>query len=556
MSLLLLLSAPSDRLWVPTDLGTKLKLWLKGDQLSGATGAAAGWTDQSGNSVTITASASSPTQVNAALNSMNTVAFAGASFQSYNLPTGHLTGRTASASFVLFKLNNDPPTGDNGGPLLGNWGSDALRNHDPFTDGTIYDDYCSTTRHTVGNPTPSMASWRLIGFRSAASDWRCDLDAVSLFSTTTNTVGVGSEPLIGSNGTERFDGQMAEIVDANDFLTTAEKEQVEGYLLWKWGLQAQLPAGHTYVSAAPRIGTAAPSVAVDSATHAHTASSPSLAAKSAVVVNAATHAQTASSPSLAAKSVVTVQTATHAHTASSPSLAAKSVVVVQNATHAQAATSPSVAANSVVAVDATTHAQTASSPSLAAKSAVSVNNAVHAPTSTSPTVAAKSVVAVEVATHAHSATSPSLAAKSIVAANDASHSHTASQPSLNTGGGLAVDSATHSHGSTSPTLAAKSTSVVDNAVHAHSSTSPTVVTSGSQPAVAVNDNTHASSSTSPILLFNVSNWQAQTPASSEWTTTTPSGTWTPLDSQSSEWTPQTPSAGDWSDVEPLTGTWS
>ena len=31
------------------------------------------------------------------------------------------------------------------------------------------------------------------------------------------------------------------------------EEAIEGYLAWKWGLQASLPGGHTYANAAPVI---------------------------------------------------------------------------------------------------------------------------------------------------------------------------------------------------------------------------------------------------------------------------------------------------------------
>jgi hypothetical protein len=36
--------------------------------------------------------------------------------------------------------------------------------------------------------------------------------------------------------------------------TTADRELLEGYLAWKWGLEGNLPAGHPYKSAAPTVG--------------------------------------------------------------------------------------------------------------------------------------------------------------------------------------------------------------------------------------------------------------------------------------------------------------
>lgn len=50
-----------------------------------------------------------------------------------------------------------------------------------------------------------------------------------------------------------FDGIIAEIVilQADD---TATRQKLEGYLAWKWGLEANLPTGHPYKKAAPTIG--------------------------------------------------------------------------------------------------------------------------------------------------------------------------------------------------------------------------------------------------------------------------------------------------------------
>ena len=53
---------------------------------------------------------------------------------------------------------------------------------------------------------------------------------------------------------QEFDGYHAEYIaltGAN--ITTANRQLCEGYLAWKWGLEANLPIGHPYKSAAPTI---------------------------------------------------------------------------------------------------------------------------------------------------------------------------------------------------------------------------------------------------------------------------------------------------------------
>jgi hypothetical protein len=47
-----------------------------------------------------------------------------------------------------------------------------------------------------------------------------------------------------------YNGYMAEILVFSKALTVADRQRIEGYLAWKWGLQSQLPALHPYSNAA------------------------------------------------------------------------------------------------------------------------------------------------------------------------------------------------------------------------------------------------------------------------------------------------------------------
>jgi hypothetical protein len=85
----------------------------------------------------------------------------------------------------------------------------------------------------------------------------------------------GSRILIGNAGTqgstgitigsrftqnqETFQGHICEVIYYNSALSNADRERVEGYLAWKWGLQEILPLGHPYeflplISTAPANG--------------------------------------------------------------------------------------------------------------------------------------------------------------------------------------------------------------------------------------------------------------------------------------------------------------
>ena len=58
----------------------------------------------------------------------------------------------------------------------------------------------------------------------------------------------------GANGAysgQPWNGDIGEILVYNSYLSDSNRQLVEGYLAWKWGLQSQLPADHPYKNAAP-----------------------------------------------------------------------------------------------------------------------------------------------------------------------------------------------------------------------------------------------------------------------------------------------------------------
>lgn len=85
------------------------------------------------------------------------------------------------------------------------------------------------------SPTGSQVSWNVQLGSGSASDFG----------------GIGFCPACSGPDTSPVPVNVAEVIVYNRALTDADRQKAEGYLAWKWGLQASLPAGHPYASAAP-----------------------------------------------------------------------------------------------------------------------------------------------------------------------------------------------------------------------------------------------------------------------------------------------------------------
>jgi hypothetical protein len=71
--------------------------------------------------------------------------------------------------------------------------------------------------------------------------------------TNSSTITTGLQTIrIGrSDVGENCNSFIGEIVYYNRVLTTLERQELEGYLAWKWGLQASLPSTHPFAKVRP-----------------------------------------------------------------------------------------------------------------------------------------------------------------------------------------------------------------------------------------------------------------------------------------------------------------
>jgi hypothetical protein len=231
----------------PTDIAN-CELWLKADGIGGLSdGDPVGtWADSSGNGRDATqgTAGAKPTYKTGIQNGLPIVRFDGGDFLS--LPD-FLTGYSAGECFGVLKLVNDPPTptDSSAGAPFGNFGSDSLANHYPYTDGTVYEDFGSTARKTTGNPTPSLASFHKLNMISASGEWTINLNGTQHYTTASNTVGWSTAPLIGRSTSGAFTyglvGDIAELVLFSRKVTSGERSDMIAYLDAKWFAAAGQP---------------------------------------------------------------------------------------------------------------------------------------------------------------------------------------------------------------------------------------------------------------------------------------------------------------------------
>jgi hypothetical protein len=209
------------------------------------------WRDKSGSGFTATA-ANSPTYGTTVVNGNNTVSLNGTN-QSFStsftinsalhsfvvvhkpntLASSTSLLRFQSASYVVFPYYfNAAPHGYitiYDGPLIGEAGTTLLDNS-------------STTNFNIVVVT--IQSGSQVIFRDGTQQ---SATSEALSSTTTPSLRIGSL----SGTSEFYGGSIGEIMVFNSFLTTTQRQQLEGYLAWKWGRVSALPANHPFKTVRP-----------------------------------------------------------------------------------------------------------------------------------------------------------------------------------------------------------------------------------------------------------------------------------------------------------------
>lgn len=233
------------KLWRPDELGSSLALWLDAEDtasitLNGST--VSQWADKSGNgrNATQATAANQPTYTaaDAVLNGKPSVG------STTNLGlVGMLTPSLTAREFLFVTAY------DNGTTALFPAGTTAYPTllSGP---GAFGAERAGMGLVATANWFQSTSIWADVPYRNGAataSTTALPMPASILRfsgpSTVTQSWGIGFNQ---TTADRSWDGPIGEVIAVGATLSTTDRQKLEGYLAWKWGLAANLPADHPY----------------------------------------------------------------------------------------------------------------------------------------------------------------------------------------------------------------------------------------------------------------------------------------------------------------------
>lgn len=237
---------------------TGLSTWYDASILSGSNGSAVtAWADRSsiGNNLS---GGTSPTLVTSGLNGLNVVRFASASSQYLVMsnPNSLPLGTSSASYFAITRTSNSIATqqvfmyGSTPNTASQNVDFGFFSNNattDIYTAGAIFDGTANNNTFAlisnVMTGTSTNAGWVNGTSFSTTNNTSLSTKNIGATGTVAGFVGAGR---LSSNIQYFLSGDIAEILIFSGALATTQRQQVEGYLAWKWGLQTLLPTTHPY----------------------------------------------------------------------------------------------------------------------------------------------------------------------------------------------------------------------------------------------------------------------------------------------------------------------
>ena len=227
-------------------------LWLDGADSNATANITTGvWYDKSGLSSTATSNAGGGAFSMGTINTVPAVAFPAAS-------VARLTASTAistATGFSVFMVASMSALASSRTYLLSESNSAyrvyASTTAFPAQVGT----YVGAFFSSLTSPSLAVSTPFVYSATVGATQFNQWINGVVNTVTGTVTTFTGTTMNIGNYGAASsvyaFTGQMGEVIIYSGVVTTAQRQAVEGYLAWKWGLQTNLPTTHPFYKFAP-----------------------------------------------------------------------------------------------------------------------------------------------------------------------------------------------------------------------------------------------------------------------------------------------------------------
>lgn len=208
--------------------------WYTPETLGAGASAVAQWDDvgpAASRHATQATSANQPIVVASAINGLKAIRIVDAT-DGLALPS--MAALTRGATFLV--LNGDFDGGAvQGFPVQPIAAGEA---HYPYADNHVYCGWMKNDRPDAGDPSQALNAWHILSIHSAPSDYRIYINNVLLYSSSSSTPTFSSAPFIGKApaGSSGWLGQIAEVVQFSDELTTTDRTTEYNRLKAKFGL--------------------------------------------------------------------------------------------------------------------------------------------------------------------------------------------------------------------------------------------------------------------------------------------------------------------------------
>jgi hypothetical protein len=242
---------PAPSAWTPAALGSSLALWLDADDASTITlngSNVSQWSDKSGNNrhATQATAANQPEYIASTAVLGGRPSVSATETTGYNL-VGMLTPSLAAREWLLVCAYED--------------GSTAL--FPPTQYPTLLSGPQQAGFERAGMGSAGTAdwfqslTWAALPYRNGAettSTTALPMPATLLRfqgpNTVTQTWGIGFNQVTTGR---TWRGPIGEVIAVNATLSITDRQKAEGYLAWKWGLEANLPVAHPFKNTPPTV---------------------------------------------------------------------------------------------------------------------------------------------------------------------------------------------------------------------------------------------------------------------------------------------------------------